>query len=377
MPSNLKFHRSSRFLVVTGVGITLLSGAALPIFTAAARADAPAQNAPEKRFQIGDEVEMFVAGDATHGVIAGGYQDSGFGYGKYLIRLPNGDKQDCNAKFVHSRFQPDSTTRFDVGASVEVRRWDGSLYKGKVIGADGDRYNVSYQSNGAATSEWFQVNNVREADAGQPEHKKENQDRQNDNDKNNDLQRGWPGQEYQVGDRVQYNDPGFTDIPTLGIIISVNAQKRLYQIRDEKDASVRYDHPCYAVLKPGEKIDNSFYIGKWQVYTTGAAGSTIIAPIRLAPLEIKADGTYLWQQDNGKTFRGRWTARRGVRGVKLLKGPDQTDWTVYEKTEAFATTAKTRDEIGLNAGGAHAGFNAFRIGANRSCILKGRFDAGN
>jgi hypothetical protein len=382
MSSNPKLHLNLLSRMKMRTGIAALLGVSLLLLLAAIGVSTPAQAAPEQRFPVGAEVEVFSAGDAVHGVIVGGYQDSGFGYGKYVVRLENGYEQDYNANFVHARFQPDSQKQFQIGDSVEARRWDGSVHKGKIIGADGDKYHVSYQRNGVATTEWFQVTNVRETNAPLPKGKPGNQGGKNNNGRNNNgknggQKRGWPGQKYQVGDRVQYNDPGFTDIPTFGTVISVDAQKRMYQIRDENDASIRYSHPCYAVLKPGEKIDNSFYIGKWQVYTTGALTQTAITgAAKLAPLEIKADGTYVWQQSGGKTIRGRWVARQSVRGLKLLKGLDGTDWTVYEKTEADATTSKTQDEVGLSAASGRAGFNALRIGANRSCILVGRFGAG-
>jgi hypothetical protein len=372
-----KLHRNLCSRLKTAARIITISCAPLLTFAFDVGMNTPILAAPEKRFQVGDEVEVFSAGEASHGVIVGGYQDSGFGYGKYVVRLQNGYEQDYKADFVRTRFQPDSQKRFKIGDSVEARRWDGTTYKGKVIGADGEKYDVSFQRDGAATHEWIHVYNLRATNAPNVAQPKDKPDAKNGGNKNNQAKRGWPGQRYQVGDRVQYNDPGFTDTATFGTIISVDAQKRMYQIRDEGDASIRYSHPCYAVLKPGEKIDNSFYIGKWQVYTTGALTSAAITgAAKLPPLDIKADGTYVWQQSGGKTIRGKWVPRRGVRGVKLLKGLDGTDWTIYEKTEAYATTAKTRDEIGLSAASGRAGFNALRVGANRSCILTGRFGAG-
>lgn len=103
------------------------------------------------------------------------------------------------------------------------------------------------------------------------------------------------------------------------------------------------------------------------VYTRYGSG------MKLPPLEINSDHTYVWRVLPKKTIRGRWISRDGAPGIVLLNGIDGGNWTLYEKTEGFAANSKTRDEIGFHDFGNGAGYYiAYRIGANRSCVLRGR-----
>jgi hypothetical protein len=108
------------------------------------------------KFNIGDPVEVFTAGDASHGIVVGTYKDFGFGYGTYQVHL-NGEKY-CNnhaldtrynAQYVQPRFQPDSDADFTVGSTAQVRCYDGTVYTGKILGRDGNRYQVRYNRQGS------------------------------------------------------------------------------------------------------------------------------------------------------------------------------------------------------------------------------------
>jgi hypothetical protein len=139
---------------------------------------------------------------------------------------------------------------------------------------------------------------------------------------------------------------------------------------------------CHSVSKPGAEIDNSFFIGKWDVRITGATSTfarngdlyrRYSSGMKLPPLEVKADGTYVWVTDKG-TIRGNWKPRsEGVPGIVLLKGLGGLDYTIYEKTESNPATRTTRDEIGLHHIPSSTGYYmAYRIGSNKSCVLTGR-----
>ena len=338
-------------------------------------------------FKIGDEVEVFSAGEAKHGVVVGGYKQTEFGYGTYLIHLEgekycNNHTLDGNVKadFVQKRFQPLATTRFAVGNSVEVRRWDGKVYTGKVLGADGERYEVQYTRDGTLAKEWFYVTNMRLTGAATNGGGTAAKNTPAPKPANNNTT--WRGQKFNVGDRVMYDDLGFLVTKRYGTVISVDPQKRQYTIRDEKHASLRYTYNCYQVVAPGQKVDNSFFIGTWEVYVTGATSTFVkdgdlyrrySAGMKLPPLVIKEDGTYTWTTTENKVIRGQWKARDGVPGITLLKALDGKDYTLYEKTEGFATTEKTRDEIGLHHLPSSTGYYmAYRVGANKSCVLAGR-----
>lgn len=364
------------------VGVGIAGGTLALVCAGSPKAQAAESTQQARRFAVGDKIEIFSAGDALHGIVIGPRTDSGVGYAQYAIRLNDGYEQNYKEDFVRPRFQPDSNKRFVVGAKVEARRWDGKAYKGTVIGVDGQKYSVRHMRDGAENTEWFHAYNLRDVKTSaakkpggvQPAAPARPGQKKSGATARANVPAGWPGQKFRVGDRVRYGGVGFASAPTYGVVIAVDAKKRLYQVRDEKDASLRYSYAPYDVFDPRQKISNSFYVGKWQVYTPGALTSRLLTgSLKLAPLEILGNGTYIWRQSGKKAIHGRWTPRSGVPGIVLLKGEGGTNWTLYEKTEAFATTRATRDEIGLRAGDGRAGYLGLRIGPNQSEVLRGRF----
>ncbi|MHA6248821.1 hypothetical protein ACXYMU_12840 [Pontibacter sp. CAU 1760] len=356
----------------------------------------------QKKFKVGDKVELFVAGDASHGVIVSEYEDTDYGYGTYRVHL-DGEKycsnhttdSRYNAEFVRERFQPDSEAKLAVGGMAEVRRYDGKVYKGLVLGKDEyrNRYEVRYERDGYETSDWFHVNNTRQVATAQPVAKNtpaqpvskvvmQPTPAPTPNPAPATAPAAWAGQKFQVGDRVLYNDLGFLTKADWGTVVSIDPKKRLYTIRDEYDASWKYSYAPHQVLNPAKPIDNSFFIGKWEVHIQGATSTfskngdnyrRFSGGMKLPPLEIKADGTYTWVVAQNKVIRGKWQPRKDVPGIVLLKAMDGLDYTLYEKTEAFATTSSTRDEIGLHHLPSSTGYyHAYRIGPNKSELLVNR-----
>lgn len=295
------------------------------------------------------------------------------------------------AEYVRERFQPNSSVQFAMGTPVEVRRYDGSVYKGTIAGKDEMRYQVQYKRDGYETTDWFHAYNIRVAAAAQPVAQKK---QANQTPSPRPAQQpkvspapaatatAWAGQRFKVGDKVLYNDLGFLTKPYRGNVVSIDPEKRLYTVRDEQDASWKYSYAPHQVFDPAVPIDNSFFIGKWEVHIQGATSTfakngdiyrRFSGGMKLPPLEIKADGTYTWAIGNNQVIRGQWQPRKNVPGIVLLKAVDGLDYTLYEKTEAFATTAETRDEIGLHHLPSSTGYyHAYRLGPNKSELLVGR-----
>lgn len=351
-------------LFYTAVFITVL-------FSFAALGQVP--QTVNKNFKVGEKVEATYVGDWTNAVIVREYQDTEFGYGTYMVKFDNGQPEKINAQYVRPRFRSDPSQRFQMSDRVEFRRWDDSLYQGEVVGIDGEKYEIRYEKNGTPTKEWVKAISVRSAGNAASNN-------QNASFKRPSGGSSWNGQKFNLGDRVMYSD-GYQIWDRSGEIIGVDAEKRQYTVRDLKDRSWKYSYPCFAVMNP-RQINNDFYIGKWDVRINGAI--TTVARdgelyrrysggMKLPPLEINSDHTYVWRISPSKIIRGKWEDRKDAPGIVLLNGIDGGNWTLYEKTEGFATTAKTRDEIGFHDFGSGAGYYiAYRVGANQSCVLRDR-----
>ncbi|HEV7332052.1 MAG TPA: hypothetical protein VGN63_13535 [Flavisolibacter sp.] len=331
----------------------------------------------QPKFKIGDRVEASYAGDWLRAVVVGGFQENEFG-STYEVKYDDYQGSTrINSKYVRPLFRVDAAKTFAVGNRVEFRRWDDVVYEGEIIGIDGKKYEIRYEKNGFPTTEWIAEVSVRSS-AKAPVFTKQEETKSVTEPVNKPA----AGQKFKVGDRVMYDDVGFLATKSYGTVVSYNASTRLYTIRDEKDPSWKYSYACYEVLHPGEKINNEFFIGKWEVYVSGAMTSsekegkkytTITGGMKLPPLEIKANGTYTWTVSKNKVIRGTWKHREGLPGITILKGIDGLDWTVYENTEAHAATSKTRDEIRFHHLPSSSGYYmAYRVGPNKSCVLAER-----
>jgi hypothetical protein len=323
---------------------------------------------PTGSLKVGDLVELLMGNEAKHGVIVGGLQKTDFGYSTYQVHL-EGEKFCSNhqldtkydSRFVQKRFQPNTFASFVYGEGVEVRAVNGTVYKGHVLGRDENSYEVSYNWQGTPSKEWFYNTNIRSAGSALP-----------------NL---WPERRFKLGDRVMYNGLGFLVNKSFGTVISIDPVKRMYTLRDETGASSRESLPCYNVVAPNERPGSEFFVGKWDIFIPPATYTFIkgdyryrnfSAGMKLPPLEIKADGTYEWTNTDNKVVRGVWVQRKDQPGITLLKALDGKDYTLYEKTEANATSKNTKDEIGLSHLPSSTGFLATRVGANKSCTLLNR-----
>jgi hypothetical protein len=323
---------------------------------------------PSGSMKVGDLVEVVIGNEAKHGFIVGGLEQTGFGYSTYQVHL-EGEKFCSNhrldtkydSKFVQTRFQPNTFATFVYGEGVEVRQVNGTVYKGFVLGRDENSYEVSYTWQGTSSKEWFYNTNIRSTGSSLP-----------------NL---WPERRFKLGDRVMYNGLGFLVNKSFGTVISIDPVKRMYTLRDEKGASSRESLPCYNVLAPNEKTTNEFFVGKWDVFIPAAINEFVkgdylyrrFSPgAKLPPLQIFANGTYAWTNTDNKIVRGVWVPRKDNPGITLLKAVDGKDYTLYEKTDPYATSKTTKDEIGLNHLPSGTGFIAKRVGEPKSCILLNR-----
>jgi|GEM_PF-4880210 len=328
----------------------------------------------QAQFKVGDKVEASYAGDWIRAVIVGGYEHNGT-EGTYEVQF-EGYKYPSRiaSKWVRQLFRSDIHQKFQPGDRVEFRRWNNDLFDGEIIGIDKDKYEIRYTRDGFDTKEWISELAVR-ASTKAPAAKG------NAAVSKTPAGTAWAGQKFKVGDRVVYGSSGLFVAKATGSVVSVDAEKRLYTVRDEKDPSSKYSYPCYCVIAPNEKFSNDFFIGKWEVFVSGATYTTVeqgkvylnvSGGMKLPPLEIKANGTYTWVSDK-KVINGVWKPRQDVPGITLLNGLDGLDWTVYENTEAMAASKSTRDEIRFHHLPSSTGYYmAYRIGGNKSCVLAGR-----
>lgn len=183
---------------------------------------------------------------------------------------------------------------------------------------------------------------------------------------------------FRMGEKVLYRGGGALWSGDAEIV-SYDAAKRQYRLRFPSGSGDIV--PCHSVARPGTASPD-FFVGKWAVFISGATSTFVkggdlyrrfSSGASLPPLEIRGDGTYTWRSDKGKVIRGQWKPREDVPGITILKGLDGKDWTVYESTEGYATTAKTVDEIRFHHLPSGTGYYmAYRIGENKSCVLKGR-----
>lgn len=269
---------------------------------------------------------------------------------------------------------------FNVGDAVEAT-YAGTWTRAEVVGVDreGGRYRIHFEGekscNNHALDSWIAKQWVRPVKGNAPVPPKPDR---NDEPAPGRGERGGAAGAFRVGETVLYTQGGV--IWRGGARIEAyDPAKRAYRIRFDNGSGDIL--PPYALARPGQ-FDNRFYIGKWDVRVNGATTTSMkdgenirrfSGGTKLWPLQINADGTYVWQVEKQKTIRGHWKPREGAPGIVVLRGLDGKDWTLFEKTEGYAPTADTRDEIGFYHFPSQTGYYiAYRIGPNRSSVLAGR-----
>lgn len=273
--------------------------------------------------------------------------------------------------------------QFQAGDRVEAT-YAGDWKRAEVVGVDreGGRYRIHFEGekycDNHRLDSWLAKQWVRPARGKQPEPQKESPGNNVPPNPGEPAGPAVPAGLFKVGETVLYTQGGV--IWKGGARIEAyDPVKRAYRVRFDSGSGDIL--PPYALARPG-RFDPSFFLGRWDVRVSGATSSStkdgknvrrFSGGTRLFPLEIRPDGTYVWQVDKQKQLRGRWKPREDAPGIVVLGGMDGKDWTLFEKTEAYAPTAATRDEIGFYHFPSQTGYYiAYRIGPNRSSVLAGR-----
>lgn len=131
----------------------------------------------------------------------------------------------------------------------------------------------------------------------------------------------------------------------------------------------------YDVARAGQREAwwTCLFVGDWEVSVPVAA--TVVTDgrdlyrqwsggMRLPPLRIHADGTYLWRVEEGgaeRVIEGRWVAEPDHPGLVLLDGQDGADWTVYNTTDRSTRETFGRDAIILSPSEGAGYLRALRI----------------
>lgn len=99
-----------------------------------------------------------------------------------------------------------------------------------------------------------------------------------------------------------------------------------------------------------------YLVGDWKLHTGMSSVvrtngrdlyRVIEGGMKLPPLRINADGSYVWTPLSGKPIRSRWTARPDEPGMILKAGEKGLDWTLYNSTSKSSIDASGADEIRL------------------------------
>ena len=158
--------------------------------------------------------------------------------------------------------------------------------------------------------------------------------------------------------------PIVSPINRSGTLLAIDAAKGSYQVKGEDGLvdwvparSLRYS----CVGAEAAPVAPSYFIGKWSLFIGPAAHHEVIdgegylivgSGAQVPPLEIKADGSYVWVIDSKTTVRGNWRSmaeselRYGTKSpaILLLKAEDGANWEIW-KTGVNA--GNNRDAISI------------------------------
>jgi len=151
-----------------------------------------------------------------------------------------------------------------------------------------------------------------------------------------------------------------------GTILAIDAAKGTYQIKSDGDGLVDWvparqlRYSC--VGAEAAPVTENYFIGRWTLFIGPTAhyenidskgylvvGSGAHAP----PLQINADGSYVWVLDSRTIVRGKWRVlaanemRNGTKGpaVVLMNGEDGKNWQV---SRGGVNPSNNRDAIDLD-----------------------------
>ncbi|HEX2190085.1 MAG TPA: hypothetical protein VHG51_14355 [Longimicrobiaceae bacterium] len=173
---------------------------------------------------------------------------------------------------------------------------------------------------------------------------------------------------FRVGDRVRYT-PNGGPLWYTGVVERVGPDPdavagttdEAYLVRDERvDRRQWLDRQRVAGMER-EPFWTGFFVGDWEVSVPMAMGTIerggetyriVTGGMRLPPLRVNPDGTYLWVvEEDGATrvIRGRWVPREDAPGLVLLHGDRGGDWSLANVTDRSGLQTFGRDQIHLSS----------------------------
>lgn len=162
------------------------------------------------------------------------------------------------------------------------------------------------------------------------------------------------GGAFNVGDRVDVIPIYSKDKGRRGTIIEVAANGQ-YKVHKDGCGDHWDSFEDRGALFPAATIDADdaeikFLIGKWAMFTpsypnTIVSGNNVYREYGMGakapPLQINADGTYVWYFDYGKPpVKGKWATHAKIEGTKygtevwngvIIKDPNGGEWKVYRR----------------------------------------------
>jgi|GEM_PF-4703760 len=148
---------------------------------------------------------------------------------------------------------------------------------------------------------------------------------------------------HRLGDRVQYR-PANTlwKTGTVREIGTQGAFANKYLVVDDQTRGTDYTYYGDVAGFIRQDFWTGFFVGTWALgsgmsVNTRVEGSRAIDEYLYVgateKLEVKADGTYVWEVSARQRLAGRWEALPAQPGIVLLKGPQDRDYTFFNCTD--------------------------------------------
>lgn len=150
-------------------------------------------------------------------------------------------------------------------------------------------------------------------------------------------------------------------------ILAIDAAKGSYQVKSDADGLVDWV-PAYKLrysCKGAEAtpVSQAYFMGRWSLFVgptahhevIDAKGYLVVGPgAHVPPLQINADGSYVWTIDSKTTVRGKWRAmadnelRSGTKApaILLMNAEGGKNWEVWR---SGVNAGNNRDAISVEA----------------------------
>lgn len=162
---------------------------------------------------------------------------------------------------------------------------------------------------------------------------------------------------FKVGDEVLVRSGGKLWWP--GKVTQVHREGTLAgYYRVETQSGLDDYWPTQVAAREREPYWTQFFVGTWEVRVPGAANVKLkgseafrvfTGGMKLPPLVVNADGTYVWTLLDRKVIKGKWKPRPDAPGIILEKGEHGEDWTLYNASDKSTEEVFKKDVIYLNA----------------------------